>query len=40
MGGFDAARDAAVECGFTHFNFLAHDESGSVVVLQRALDSV
>ena len=40
MGGFDAARDAAVECGFTHFNFLAHDDSGSVVVLQRALDSV
>ena len=35
---FDRAVAAAVECGFTHANVLAHDEFGHVGFVQVALD--
>ena len=37
-GGFEDAVKAAVSCGFTHRNILAHDEFGKVVMKQMPLD--
>ncbi len=39
-GAFDVAVERAVDCGFTHVNYLAHNERGEVEVRQRALDAL
>lgn len=38
-GGFDQAVRTAIDCGFTHTNFLEHGVGGKVVFRQVALDS-
>jgi histidinol-phosphatase (PHP family) len=30
----------AIDCGFTHVNYLAHDEHGAVQMRQVALDTL
>lgn len=39
-GGFDVAVRTAIDCGFTHVNYLAHDAAGGVQVRQVALDGL
>ncbi len=39
-GGFDVAVHTAIDCGFTHVNYLAHDARGKVEVRQVALDGL
>ncbi len=39
-GGFDVAVRTAIDCGFTHVNYLAHDAQGKVEVRQVALDGL
>ncbi|SDB97046.1 histidinol-phosphatase HisJ family protein [Parafannyhessea umbonata] len=39
-GGFDVAVRKAIDCGFTHVNYLAHDAAGGVQVRQVALDGL
>jgi histidinol-phosphatase (PHP family) len=39
-GGFDVAVRTAIDCGFTHVNYLAHDAQGKIEVRQVALDGL
>ncbi|MGN0076843.1 MAG: histidinol phosphate phosphatase, partial [Parafannyhessea sp.] len=39
-GAFDVAVATAIDCGFTHVNYLAHDGHGAVEMRQVALDAL